>query len=233
MARNLFTLALFGVMAVGLLTAMVTPTDGGANPSEHEVRVNLLRRDGGDVVVAVQQRDPEGRWGERQRPRLNRLRADAPTGHWYASSALTLRSESAPAGQFYNPPATGPARSLTVAQYLSFCSDVSDQGESVAAFLTSAAQGEPTWAQFSSAVDALVASLRAVDPPAALSAYHAALTRLAISTAQYAVLQPGDEVMDFADLAAPFSLDGPALEAAERSLDEELALRMRNAGCIE
>lgn len=233
MTRYLFVASLFGVMAVGLMTAIGARADGSGEPSENEIRINLLRRDDGDVVVAVQQRDPEGRWGDRQRPRLNRLRADAPTGHWHASSALTLRSEPAPAGQFYTLRTIGPARSLNVAQYLSFCSDISDQGESVAAFLTSAAHREPTWAQFSLAVDALVGSLRAVEPPEALSSYHAALTRLAISTAQYAVLQPGDEIVDFADLVVPFSLDGPALESAERSLDEELAFSMRDAGCIE
>lgn len=233
MARYLFVAALLGALAVGLLTEFVTRADSGASLSSQEVRVSALRQEDGDVLVAVQQRKTEGGWSERQLPRLNLLPAEAPAGRWHASSALDLRGESGPAGQFYLPSAIQPARSLSLAQYLSFCSDVSDQGQSVSTFLTSAAQGDPTWSEFFFAVETLIGSLQAVEPPDELSAYHDALTRLAISTAQFAVLQPADQVMDFAELAAPYSLDGPALEAAERSLDEQLAQRMRDADCIE
>ena len=103
----------------------------------------------------------------------------------------------------------------------------------MATYLSGAAQGEPTWGQFLSAVETLIESLQTTGPPPALAAYHATLTRLAISTAQYAVLQPPAAIMDFADLAAPYSLDGPALARAEQSLDDQLAERMRDAGCIE
>ena len=144
-----------------------------------------------------------------------------------------MRGESGLDGQFYRPSTIQPAHSLTVARYLSFCPDVSDQGESVAAFLTGTVRGELTWGQSYYAVDSLVGGLQAVEPPTELAAYHAALIKLAISTAQYAVLQPAHGVMDFADLSAPYYLDGPALEAAERSLDEELRSRMRDADCIE
>lgn len=44
---------------------------------------------------------------------------------------------------------------------------------------------------------------------------------------------PAHGVMDFADLSAPCSMDGPALEPAERSPDEEPRSRMRDADFIE
>ena len=122
--------ALLGVIALGLLAAVTIRAGSGAAEGETEIRVNLLRQDDGDVLVAVQQREATRVWGERQRPRLNRLPAEAPAGRWHASSALSVSSEASTAGEFYVVREVQPTRQLTVAQYLAFCSDVSDSGGS-------------------------------------------------------------------------------------------------------
>ncbi len=56
---------------------------------EIEVRVNAFRRDNGDVVFAVQQREPNSAWSERLEPRANRLPA-ARSGRWANSSPVSV-----------------------------------------------------------------------------------------------------------------------------------------------
>ncbi len=57
-----------------------------------EVRVAALKRDDGSVVFAIESLGADGRWGSRQLPQQRVISADAPNGHWLASSAVALPS---------------------------------------------------------------------------------------------------------------------------------------------
>lgn len=75
--------AAIGAAAVGAIASQV----GG---DRNEVRISVQKLDSGAVAVALQEADAEGGWGERVRPELNRLPADAPTGRWFSSSAIEI-----------------------------------------------------------------------------------------------------------------------------------------------
>ncbi|MDE2968356.1 MAG: hypothetical protein OXS30_12840 [Chloroflexota bacterium] len=59
---------------------------------EIEVRINAMRESDGDVQFALQQRQPDGAWGARQEPRVNRLPA-SHSGRWANSSPVSVSWE--------------------------------------------------------------------------------------------------------------------------------------------
>lgn len=78
--------ALIGCAALGGVFA--------AMHSAAEVRVAAQKHDDGRVEVAVQAKQADGSWGERQRPEQRFLPADAALGRWLTSSAVALAGES-------------------------------------------------------------------------------------------------------------------------------------------
>ena len=82
--------AAIGAAAVGLIASQ---TGGG----HHDVRVSVQKLESGSVAVALQEAGEDGSWGERQRPELNRLPADAPSGRWFNSSAVSIGGALGPA----------------------------------------------------------------------------------------------------------------------------------------
>ena len=73
---------------------------------------------------------------ESVRAALNLLCANPPAGRWHVSSTLDVRRGSAQAARFYRPSAIQPALRHTVLQFVSFCSDVSEQREGIAMYVT-------------------------------------------------------------------------------------------------
>lgn len=71
--------------AIGIVAGAVYAAQSG----ETEVRVAVQRHDDGRVEVAVQQREADGGWGDRQLPRARFLPADV-TGEWRASSPVSV-----------------------------------------------------------------------------------------------------------------------------------------------
>jgi hypothetical protein len=82
--------ALVAVALMGVLAAVVT--DAYILQGEIEVRVSAMRRADGDVVFALQQRQPDGDWGQRQQPRRNRLQG-MYTGRWANSTPVSVTWE--------------------------------------------------------------------------------------------------------------------------------------------
>ncbi len=80
---RLCCLVLLGV--IGIVAGAVYAAQSG----ETEVRVAVQRHDDGRVEVAVQQREADGGWGDRQLPRARFLPADV-TGEWRASSPVSV-----------------------------------------------------------------------------------------------------------------------------------------------
>lgn len=79
--------ALLAVALIGVLVAVAV--DAYLLKGEIEVRVSAMRRADGDVVFALQQRQPDGEWSERQQPRRHRLRA-IYTARWANSTPVTV-----------------------------------------------------------------------------------------------------------------------------------------------
>ena len=78
----LLTSALIGVLAT-------LGADALTRSGETEVRINAFLHTNGDVVFAIQQRQPDAQWSERLEPRANRL----PTGHtgrWAVSTPVKV-----------------------------------------------------------------------------------------------------------------------------------------------
>ena len=82
--------AAIGAAAVGLIASQ---TGGG----HHDVRISVQKLESGAVAVALQEAGADGAWGERQQPELNRLPADAPSGRWFNSSAVSIGGALGPA----------------------------------------------------------------------------------------------------------------------------------------
>ncbi|MCY3568130.1 MAG: hypothetical protein OXH38_05850 [Chloroflexi bacterium] len=78
---RLVSLALLGV--IGIIAGAVYAAGHG----DAEVRVATMRHDDGRVEVAVQQRDADGGWGERQLPTA-RFLPPGVTGEWRVSSPV-------------------------------------------------------------------------------------------------------------------------------------------------
>ena len=83
----LLVFALGGLAVGGVFAA----THGGG-----EVRIAAQKLADGRVEVALQERQEDGSWGERQLPSSRFVPADAPTGRWLTSSSLeTTAAEAA------------------------------------------------------------------------------------------------------------------------------------------
>jgi simple sugar transport system substrate-binding protein len=81
---KLISLALVGI--IGIIAGAVYAASGG----EAEVRISGLRHDDGRVELTLQQRDADGNWGERIRPRARIMPAER-AGVWLNSSPLTVQ----------------------------------------------------------------------------------------------------------------------------------------------
>ena len=73
-------------LGIGLLLSSVLAD----HRSSGEVRIVAQRSEDGSVRVGLQERGVDGGWGERLRPELGVLPADAPAGAWRASSPLDI-----------------------------------------------------------------------------------------------------------------------------------------------
>lgn len=80
--------AAIGAAAVGLIASQ---TGGGP-----DVRISVQKLESGAVEVALQEAGGDGSWGERQRPELSRLPADAPSGRWFNSSPIATSGAAGP-----------------------------------------------------------------------------------------------------------------------------------------
>ena len=82
--RNAILILLGAAIGAAAIGVIASQTGGG----EGDVRISAQKLESGAVVVALQEADAGGGWGERVRPELHRLPADAPTGRWFNSSAI-------------------------------------------------------------------------------------------------------------------------------------------------
>lgn len=86
---NRIVIGVLALVAIGSLTFVIV----GANSHQNtpaEVRINARPLADGRVEFALQQRKPDGSWGDRQLPRVRKLPANAQVDRWLSSSPVSL-----------------------------------------------------------------------------------------------------------------------------------------------
>ncbi len=93
MSFSLFRKFVAPALALIVLTAGLAFVSASASAQESgaELRISARRLDDGRLEFALRQRE-DGTWGERLRPDQHHFPADAATGQWLDSSALTIDS---------------------------------------------------------------------------------------------------------------------------------------------
>ena len=90
MSRTILIVALVAALIGGVATYTI---QAATQTAESEVRISAQRLDDGRVEFALQQRQPDGAWGERLLPQRRFFPASGFVNHWANSSPLTITSQ--------------------------------------------------------------------------------------------------------------------------------------------
>ena len=230
MSRTILIVALVAALIGGVATYTI---QAATQTAESEVRISAQRLDSGRVEFGLQQRQPDGEWGERLLPELRFFPATGFVNHWANSSPLTITS------QIEDPPAyindTQPSRTLDLAGYLEFCSDSANQGGGGLELLGSLEDGEVslTWGLIFTGVDSDITTLRSVEPPPELAELHQAQIELLTTVAAVAYGKPADDPANPFELLLPALAGLPAVLAADANLDPQVRQQLVDAGCLD
>ncbi len=230
MSRTILIVALVAALIGGVATYTI---QAATQTAESEVRISAQRLDDGRVEFALQQRQPDGAWGERLLPQLRFFPASGFVNHWANSSPLTITS------QIEDPPGyvndTQPSRTLDLAGYLEFCADPESQLGGGLELLDSLEDDDdlPAWGLVFTALDAGITAMKSIEPPPELSELHQARIALATSLAAVAYGKPADDPLNLFELVIPAFAALPALQAAEANLDPQVRQQLVDAGCLD
>ena len=229
MSRTILIVALVAALIGGVATYTI---QAATQTAESEVRISAQRLDDGRVEFGLQQRQPDGAWGDRLLPELRFFPASGFVNRWANSSPLTITS------QIEDPPAyindTQPSRTLDLAGYLEFCSDPANQGGGLE-LLGSFEDGEVslTWGLIFTGVDSDITTLRSIEPPPELAELHQAQIELLTAVAAVAYGKPADDPANPFELLLPALASLPAVLAADANLDPQVRQQLVDAGCLD
>ena len=236
MLKYLLTTALVASLIAGVATYAVTAV---TQTVETEVRISAQRVDGDRVEFALQQRNADGEWSERILPARRFFPAEGFVNRWANSTPITVSSEIEVPDVYVN--TTTPTRSLTVDEYIAFCSDPTNQIDAsvfadVVAGMEGAIESDTetlTWGRAFTGIDLIVTLWNSVAPPAVLRDFHSAQLLALTAFAQYAYVQPSSETIDVFELLIPALIALGPFQAAQSALDPQLRAQLAAAGCIE
>ena len=230
MSRIVLIVALVAALIGGVATYTIQAT---TQTDESEVRISAQRLNDGRVEVGLQQRQPDGAWGERLLPERRFFPASGFVNRWANSSPLTITSQIEDSPGYIND--TQPSRTLDRAGYLEFCADPESQlGGGLELLDSLEGDGDlPTWGLAFTAIDAGVTAMKSIEPPPELSELHQAQIGLFTSLATLAYGKPADEPVNPFELLLPAFAALPALLAADASLDPQLRQQLVDAGCLD
>ncbi len=233
-----------------VLTALVAALIGGSaayavltrtQTETTEIRIVAQRRPGGLIEFAVQQREADGSWGERQEPRANRMRAEGRLERWQVSTPVEIEVEvEIEVAETEAPPVVDepagdplpPSVAMSREAYLELMCGGSIQIDGLP--ITGAGATitvVPTWQMFFETYDSLSAMFYTIIPPAELGTWHELLIMATSVYAQYALLQPSDALVGPTELLPLTSvMQGEALLTVQ-SLSAELRAELEAAGC--
>lgn len=234
MLKYLLITALVASLIGGVATYAVT---AATRTVETEVRISAQRVDDGRVEFALQQRNADGEWSDRMLPNRRFFPAEGFVNRWANSTPLTVVSDS---GLDFYVNNAEPTRSLSVSQYLDFCSDPANQlaTSAVAAAIAPAtdsgeANAVSTWGGLLVSADRLVTAWNSVAPPLAFGEFHDAQLLGLRAIAHYAYLKPSTEEVDILELLIPTVFALIPAQTAEDALSPDVRAQLTNAGCIE
>ena len=234
--RTVLMVALIAALIGGVASYGVSALTSTATT---EVRISAQRLEGGLIQFALQQRQPDGSWGERQLPTRNRLRAQGQLHRWANSSAIEVEVD---AGLPFYVNTTEPVRSVSVDEYIALCADdESLLGEAAQALAELGEQwpaagdggGTLTWGGLLGLLDLGITAWRSIEPPEPLAEFHRAQLRSVTLMAQYAFAQDQDAAVDLWELVGIGFIVAAISQEAESNLDPGLRERLVESGCIE
>lgn len=232
--RTVLMVALVAALIGGVASYGVSALTGTATT---EVRISAQRLEGGLIQFALQQRESDGSWGERQLPSLNRLRAQGQLNRWANSSVIEVD-----AGLPFYVNKTEPVRSVTVDEYIALCADdeslLGDAAEALAELgeqwpAAGDGDGTLTWGGLLGLLDLGITAWRSIEPPEALAEFHRAQLRSVTLMAQYAFAQDQETAVDLWELVGIGFIVAAISQEAEANLDPDLRERLIESGCIE
>lgn len=235
-SRAVLIVALVGALVGGVASYGVSALTSTATT---EVRISAQRLDGGLIQFALQQRQPDGGWGERQLPTLNLLRAQGQLNRWANSSAIEVEVDTDLA-LYVN--TTEPLRSVSVDEYIALCADDESLLGEAAEALAELGQQQPaagegdgtlTWGGLLGVLDVGITAWRSIEPPEALAEFHRAQLRSVTLMAQYAFAQNQEAAVDLWELVGIGFIVAAISQEAEANLDPGLRERLVESGCIE
>ena len=205
--------ALAGVAALSVGVVVAT------SHNSTEVRIAARHLDDGRIEVALQQREPDGSWGDRLLPTRRFVPASGHEGRWLTSSPVEVAI-----------PTVTPGPMLTVDEYVRWCSNVAQREE--AADTEYESVGESLQALLAS-FDQSLHELRAIEPPAVLRDYHNSLILLLAVTKPFFEVAEEETILE--DAYTAFGI----LYVLARSVEDEVAslptdvrATLEEAGCI-
>ena len=229
MSRIVLIVALVAALIGGVATYTI---QAATQTDETEVRISAQRLNDGRVEVGLQQRQPDGAWGERLLPERRFFPASGIVNRWTNSSPITITSQLADAPLYVND--TQPSRTLDLSGYLEFCSDPANQGGGGLELLGSFEDDDlPTWGLIFTGVDSDITTLRSIEPPPELAELHQAQIELLTAVAAVAYSKPADEPANPFELLLPALASLPAVLAADASLDPQVRQQLVDAGCLD
>ena len=204
------------VLAVIVLGAAVAALSIGVviahSETRTEVRIAAQRLETGRIEFALQQREPDGEWGDRILPTRRFFPASGREGRWLTSSPLELTI-----------PTPTPGPTLTVAEYADWCA--SGGG------LRQVAE-DATWGDYSSILDAAIDQGLAVSPPDLLRDFHDARIQGLILVRLTSDDSDPDAAFSSADVLGPGLLYALWVTRAQDALPEDVRTTLEEAGCI-
>ena len=113
MSRTILIVALVAALIGGVATYTI---QAATQTAESEVRISAQRFDNGRLEFALQQRQPDGAWGERLLPERRFFPASGALNRWTNSSPISITSQLADAPIYVNdtqPPARSTCRATS------------------------------------------------------------------------------------------------------------------------
>ena len=230
MSRTILIVALVAALIGGVATYTI---QAATQTAQSEVRISAQRLESGRVEFGLQQRQPDGEWGERLLPELRFFPASGFVNRWANSTPLTITSRIDGLEGYIN--VTQPVIPLTVTEYLDFCAapEAHFGGGLELLGAIELVDDSPTWGEIFTTVDESVSFWRTFEPPPELSEFHQAQIGLFTAIAALAYEKPADEPFNPFELLLPALAAIPALQTAEANLDPELRQALVDAGCLE
>ena len=209
------------LVVVAVVAGIVALSVGVVWATSHdstEVRVTARRLNSGRVEFALQQREPDGAWGDRILPTRRFFPPIADEGRWLVSSSVELPI-----------PTPTPSPMLTVAEYIEWCGGYAD--------FEVVDPEDATWADsrgvLLDAFEEVLVDFRRIEPPATLRKYHNSVFLMHAASRPFFEVIEEETLFEDAQVAvAILFVFGSSVTDEIRALPDDIRAQLTEAGCI-